>query len=88
VSVLAALVAGANFGIVTSFEFEVDKVGNIGFAQLAFDATETDTRAERLGDAFPAATLGRLRVLKRRYDPDNVFRDNFNIAPSPGYEFG
>jgi alkanesulfonate monooxygenase SsuD/methylene tetrahydromethanopterin reductase-like flavin-dependent oxidoreductase (luciferase family)/FAD/FMN-containing dehydrogenase len=45
---------------------------------------ETDTRAERLGDAFPAATLERLRTLKHRYDPDNVFRDNFNIAPSPG----
>jgi FAD/FMN-containing dehydrogenase len=44
---------------------------------------ETDTRTERLGDAFPAATLERLRTLKRRYDPDNVFRDNFNIAPVP-----
>jgi FAD/FMN-containing dehydrogenase len=44
---------------------------------------ETDTRAERLGDAFPGATLERLRILKRRYDPRNVFRDNFNIAPSP-----
>jgi FAD/FMN-containing dehydrogenase len=45
---------------------------------------ETDTRTERLGDAFPAATLERLRALKERYDPDNVFRDNFNIAPPPG----
>lgn len=45
---------------------------------------ETDTRPERLSDAFPAATLQRLRALKHRYDPDNVFRDNFNIAPAPG----
>jgi len=45
---------------------------------------ETDTRAERLGDAFPDDTLARLRVLKHRYDPDNVFRDNFNIAPAVG----
>jgi alkanesulfonate monooxygenase SsuD/methylene tetrahydromethanopterin reductase-like flavin-dependent oxidoreductase (luciferase family)/FAD/FMN-containing dehydrogenase len=44
---------------------------------------ETDTRTERLDDAFPAATLERLRALKHRYDPGNVFRDNFNIAPSP-----
>ena len=44
---------------------------------------ETDTRTERLDDAFPAATLERLRALKHRYDPANVFRDNFNIAPSP-----
>ena len=45
---------------------------------------ETDTRPERLGDAFPQPTLARLRVLKQRYDPDNVFRDNFNIAPALG----
>ena len=44
---------------------------------------ETDTRVGRLDDAFPAPTLERLRGLKRRYDPDNAFRDNFNIAPSP-----
>ncbi|MEU4419023.1 FAD-binding oxidoreductase [Actinoplanes sp. NPDC024001] len=40
---------------------------------------ETDQRPERLGEAWPPATLARLRELKRRYDPDNVFRDNFNI---------
>ncbi|MDQ3689441.1 MAG: BBE domain-containing protein, partial [Chloroflexota bacterium] len=42
---------------------------------------ETDLRSERLGDAFPPRTIERLRGLKSRYDPDNVFRDNFNIAP-------
>jgi hypothetical protein len=42
---------------------------------------ETDLRPERLNDAFPPATLDRLRMLKQRYDPDNVFRDNFNIVP-------
>jgi len=30
--------AGANFGIVTSFEFEVDEVGAVGYAQLLSDA--------------------------------------------------
>jgi FAD/FMN-containing dehydrogenase len=41
---------------------------------------ETDQRPERIGEAWPPAALGRLRELKKRYDPDNVFRDNFNIA--------
>lgn len=45
---------------------------------LIFD---TDQRPERLQDAFPSKTLERLRELKSRYDPENVFRDNFNIAP-------
>jgi hypothetical protein len=30
---------------------------------------------------YPAVTLGRLRDIKRRYDPTNVFRLNFNIDP-------
>jgi alkanesulfonate monooxygenase SsuD/methylene tetrahydromethanopterin reductase-like flavin-dependent oxidoreductase (luciferase family) len=42
---------------------------------------ETDLRPERLADAYPPETLRRLRELKSRVDPDNVFRDNFNIAP-------
>lgn len=42
---------------------------------------ETDRRSERLHDAFPPATLGRLRELKRRYDPGLLFRDNFLIDP-------
>ena len=41
---------------------------------------ETDLRPERLTDAFPEPTLRRLREIKARFDPDNVFRDNFNVA--------
>lgn len=44
---------------------------------------ETDLRPGRIGEAFPPRTLERLRALKRRYDPENVFRDNFNITPQP-----
>ncbi|MFC8191710.1 LLM class flavin-dependent oxidoreductase [Cellulomonas sp. NPDC057328] len=42
---------------------------------------ETDPRPERLLDAFPPATLTRLRALKRTYDPDHVFDQNFPIDP-------
>ena len=57
-----------------------DLYPHFGGLYLSF---ETGTRPERLGDAFPAPTLERLSALKRHYDPDNVFRDNFNIAPWP-----
>ncbi|TDD72440.1 LLM class flavin-dependent oxidoreductase [Jiangella aurantiaca] len=43
---------------------------------------ETDQSAEVLAAAFPPATLERLGELKDRYDPDNVFRHNFNVAPT------
>jgi hypothetical protein len=43
---------------------------------------ESDLRPDRLADAFPPKTLTRLRRLKRRFDPDNLFRDNFNIEPA------
>lgn len=43
---------------------------------------ETDLDPRRLEEAFPEPGLTRLRMLKRRYDPDNLFRDNFNIDPS------
>ena len=46
---------------------------------LSFD---TDTRPERLADAFPGATLDRLRALKREWDPENLFRSNFPIPPA------
>jgi hypothetical protein len=43
---------------------------------------DIDTRPERLHEAFPAATLERLRALNAIYDPDNGFDQNFTIAPA------
>ncbi|WP_306232127.1 LLM class flavin-dependent oxidoreductase [Agrococcus beijingensis] len=41
---------------------------------------ETDQRPGRLEEAFPPATLARLRALKAEVDPENLFRDNFNVV--------
>ncbi|MFP3989009.1 FAD-binding oxidoreductase [Streptomyces sp. E11-3] len=41
-----------------------------------------DEGAERVQQAYGAGKLRRLRELKRRYDPANVFRSNQNIAPA------
>jgi FAD/FMN-containing dehydrogenase len=43
-----------------------------------FVATNLPGDVERI---YPPATLARLREVKRTHDPDNVFRNNFNIAP-------
>jgi FAD/FMN-containing dehydrogenase len=37
--------------------------------------------ADRIRDAYPAATYARLAEVKRTYDPENLFRFNQNIAP-------
>jgi len=38
--------------------------------------------ADRVGEAYDSAHYERLVELKKRYDPDNLFRSNQNIAPS------
>ncbi|HYJ13435.1 MAG TPA: FAD-binding oxidoreductase, partial [Thermomicrobiales bacterium] len=40
---------------------------------------ETGTGQDVIASAFPPATLARLRDLKQKYDPDNVFNQNFNV---------
>ncbi|WP_411720812.1 FAD-binding oxidoreductase, partial [Mycetocola sp.] len=47
--------AGANFGIVTSFEFEVDEVADVGWAQLTMDATDTATFLQKWGATLEAS---------------------------------
>ncbi|GLQ53081.1 FAD-binding oxidoreductase [Devosia nitrariae] len=37
---------------------------------------------DRLRAAYPTATLDRLRSIKRKYDPENLFRLNQNIPPA------
>ena len=39
--------------------------------------------ADRVRDAYPPATFARLVEVKRKYDPQNIFRFNQNIPPQP-----
>ena len=41
-----------------------------------------DEGEERIRAAYPGATWDRLREIKKRYDPDNLFRLNQNIPPA------
>jgi FAD/FMN-containing dehydrogenase len=50
-----------------------------GFVGFLGEEDEATIRA-----AYPGATWDRLRELKRRYDPDNLFRLNHNIPPTDG----
>ncbi|MFI7604986.1 LLM class flavin-dependent oxidoreductase [Micromonospora sp. NPDC049366] len=47
--------AGANFGVVTAFEFEVDEVGPVGWAQFVLDASDPAGLLTRWGAAVEAA---------------------------------
>jgi FAD/FMN-containing dehydrogenase len=38
-----------------------------------------DSARERIGEAYPPETLDRLREVKARYDPDNMFRFSFQL---------
>jgi hypothetical protein len=41
-----------------------------------------DEGESRIRDAYPGKTWERLREIKRRYDPTNLFRLNQNIPPA------
>jgi FAD/FMN-containing dehydrogenase len=43
----------------------------------------SDEGPERVRDAYPGGTYDRLAAIKRRYDPDNLFRRTQNVEPAP-----
>lgn len=51
------------------------------FSQGAYLNLLSEDTGKEVSEAFPPATLDRLRMIKSRYDPDNIFRTNYNILP-------
>jgi FAD/FMN-containing dehydrogenase len=65
--------------VVAGARAEWDTIGRHGtgaYAGFLGSATDADIAA-----LWPAETLARLRGVKRAWDPDNVFRRNFNVRP-------
>lgn len=84
--------SGFIYNLIGTWRDAADDADQIGWARSVFDSLRPYSAgaayANFLADygADPAAAaygsaLPRLRALKRRYDPDNVFRLNLNIAP-------
>ena len=65
---------------------EVDMEGALMQEGLHYERpAEIEERIEeRIREAYPQATMERLREVKRRYDPENLFRINHNIPPARG----
>ncbi len=45
-----------------------------------YSSFETDESPARVREAFPPATLARLKALKAEVDPDDVFNANFDVT--------
>jgi FAD/FMN-containing dehydrogenase len=53
-----------------------------GVTAAAYVGFLGDEAEEGIRRAYPPATLERLTQVKRRYDPDNLFRLNLNVPPN------
>jgi FAD/FMN-containing dehydrogenase len=50
--------------------------------RAAYAGFLADEGPDRIRAAYPGATWDRLREVKAKYDPDNVFHHNQNIPPA------
>ena len=62
---------------VTDFEAAIEQDDKGAYVNFVADEGEAGVRA-----AYPGATWDRLREIKRRYDPDNLFHRNQNVPPA------
>jgi FAD/FMN-containing dehydrogenase len=68
---------GANVADVLARWTPLAAFGSGAYANFLSSASEAD-----VATVFPPDTYRRLAVVKRAYDPDNVFRRNHNVAPA------
>ncbi|MGC5168682.1 FAD-binding oxidoreductase [Luteimicrobium sp. DT211] len=54
----------------------------LGLGGAAYANFVADAGASAASDAYPPDTLRRLREVKHRVDPDNLFRSNLNVTPA------
>jgi len=79
--------------IAGSWENDADDAANVGWARDCFEATRAcstggtylnflteEEGRDRIEAAYSPADLNKLAALKRKYDPDNVFRHTKNIT--------
>jgi FAD/FMN-containing dehydrogenase len=52
------------------------------FSQGSYVNFVSEESGKHLADSYPKNTLDRLVEIKRKYDPDNTFKKNFNIKPN------
>lgn len=60
----------------------VDSIGPSSYSGAGYGNYAMDEPAERVRAAFGPERFDRLARVKRRYDPDNLFRFNHNIPPA------
>ena len=58
-----------------------DVLGDVFTGETSYNYLRGDQQ-DRVPDAFGAAKYGRLRTIKERYDPSNLFSINMNIPPA------
>ena len=57
--------------------------GHVDWARATRTALTGDSEPDKVRASYAPATYARLVDVKRRYDPNNMFRLNQNISPNP-----